>query len=191
MIVAVMALVATTASAQFKFGGGVTMGTEMGMNDEGDVKAGFGVNVRGLFDISEKFKVSPGFTYFFPGAPEGVDMSAWQLNADAQYHFYSNESISIYGIGGLNYSHMKTEFDTGDAADAIGGLVGDLGDLGDLGGLVDDVFSAAGVSNEVKDNKIGLDLGAGINFGKFYGEVKYDTAFEQVALSVGILFGGN
>lgn len=177
MIVAVMAFVAS-ASAQFKFGGGVTMGTKMGMNDSFEDKAGFGINVRGVFDISEKFKVSPGITYFFPGAPDGYDLKAWQLNADAQYHFYSNESVSIYGLGGLNYSHSKVKVDVGDFFEDV------LGE--DLGSM----FGAAG-SAEDSEGKIGIDLGAGINFGKFYGEVKYDTAFEQVALSVGILFGGN
>lgn len=39
------------------------------------------------------------------------------------------------------------------------------------------------------DNEIGLNLGAGALLKeKFFGELKYDTAFEQLALTVGILF---
>lgn len=173
-VVAIMALVASSANAQFKFGGGVTMGTKMGIDDDGDEKMGFGINVRGDYYFSEKFSVAPGFTYFFPGSPDGIDLSAWQLNADAHYHFYSNESVSVYGIGGLNYSSMKAEFDLTD-------FLGEFGDVLSVGG-----------SAEETDNEIGIDLGVGANFGKFFGELKYDSAFDgQIALSVGILFGGN
>jgi opacity protein-like surface antigen len=161
-LVAIMALVASAANAQFKYGGGLTLGTKMGMDDDGDEKMGIGINVRGDYYFSEKFSVSPGFTYFFPGTPDGYDMNAWQLNADAHYHFYSNESIGIYGLGGLNYSHVKVEIDVMP-------------------------FGSA----EESDGEIGIDLGAGIEFGKLFGEIKYDSAFEQMAFAVGILFGGN
>ncbi|TRX62362.1 outer membrane beta-barrel protein [Carboxylicivirga sp. M1479] len=178
LLVAVMAMVASASMAQVKFGGGLTLGTKMGLNDSYEEVAGVGLNVRATFDISEKFKIAPGFTYFFPGSPDGMDMSAWQLNADAQYHFYSNESISIYGIGGLNYSHAKVEFDAGDLLDDL------------FGEDISSFIPMGAATAEESDNKIGVDLGAGINFGKFYGEIKYDTAFEQMAFSVGILFGG-
>ncbi len=42
--------------------------------------------------------------------------------------------------------------------------------------------------NSVDDNEIGLNLGAGAKKNKLFGEVKYDTAYEQLALTVGILF---
>lgn len=38
------------------------------------------------------------------------------------------------------------------------------------------------------DNEIGLNLGVGAKKNKLFGELKYDTAFEQLALTVGILF---
>ncbi|MCG8582287.1 MAG: porin family protein [Bacteroidales bacterium] len=172
-LVAVMALVASAANAQFKYGGGITLGSKMGIDDDVSEKMGIGINVRGDYYFSEKFSVSPGFTYFFPGTPDYIDMSAWQLNADAHYHFYTNESISVYGIGGLNYSHTKWE-----------------SDLTDFFGL-DDMFSVDG-SAEDTDGEIGVDLGAGIEFGIFFGEVKYDSAFDgQMALTFGVLFGGN
>jgi len=168
VLVALMAMVSTASFAQFKFGGGITLGSKMGLNDSGEEKMGIGINVRGDYSFSEKFSVAPGFTYFFPSAPEGFDLSAWQLNADAHYKFYEADAFSLYGIGGLNYSHMKTKFDMGDE--------------------MNDLMGAFGVDTEVSDNEIGIDLGAGINFGQFYGELKYDTAFEQLGISVGILF---
>ena len=179
MLVAVMALVSMSSMAQFKFGGGLTMGTKMGIDDDGTNKMGFGINVRGDYYFSEKFSVAPGFTYFFPGTPDGIDLKAWQFNADAHYHFYSTDAIGIYGIGGLNYSHTKQEIEG-------------LGNLGGLGDLVDEALGLSGLDGEFKDGEVGIDLGVGANFGKFFGEVKYDSAFDgQVALTVGILFGGN
>ncbi|MCT4646102.1 MAG: porin family protein [Carboxylicivirga sp.] len=177
MVVAFFAALSMSSFAQVKFGGGLTMGSKMGINDSFNEKAGFGINARVLFDINEQFKIAPGLTYFFPGAPDGIDLSAWQLNADAHYHFYSTESISLYGIGGLNYSYTKTKFDAQE-------LVDDLFGEG-AGSLL-----GANGSAEESDGEIGVDIGAGISFNQFYGEVKYDSAFEgQIALSFGILFG--
>ncbi len=179
-VIAVLALISTASFAQFKVGGGLTLGSKMGISDDGDEKMGFGVNVRGDYYFSEKFSVSPGFTYFFPGSPDGIDLSAWQVNADAHYHFVKNEGFSFYGIGGLNYSHSKYEFDSSDIFDGLGDEYGEL---------VDGVLDMAGVSAEDTDNEIGFDLGVGVNFSKFFGEVKYDTAFDgQLAITVGILF---
>jgi len=50
--------------------------------------------------------------------------------------------------------------------------------------------AAAGYLDDssVSETEIGLNLGAGANFNKFFGEVKYDTKMEQLALTVGILF---
>lgn len=178
-------LMASTASAQFKIGGGLTAGSKISMDEDGE-KMGFGVNVRGEFSLMDKLALTPGFTYFFPSTPDGYDLSLWQLNADVHYTLAgAGTPVSVYALGGLNYSHSKVEFDMGDAisdgmdelGDEFGDLFGDLGDaFGDLG------------SSEETENEIGINLGAGVKFSKFYGEVKYDTAFEQVALSVGIMF---
>ena len=159
-LVAMVATIATASNAQeWKFGGGLTLGTEMGIDDDGSRKMGFGLNLRADCAFNEKFSVAPGFTYFFPSTPEGFDLSAWQICADAHYIFLGEENFSLYGIGGLNYSYAKTEFDF------------------------------LGVPVEDDNSEIGIDLGAGANFGSmFFGELKYDTAFEQVAITVGVLF---
>ncbi|TAJ14899.1 porin family protein [Marinilabiliaceae bacterium JC017] len=177
-VVAVMAIFSSVSFAQFKIGGGLTMGTKMGIDDDGDEKMGVGINVRGDYYFSEKFSVSPGFTYFFPGAPDGIDLNAWQINTDAHYHFYSNDVISVYGLGGLNYSHTKTEV---DVSDFVNGVINDIDP--DLGFDID-----FGGTAEETDGEVGFDIGAGVNFSKFFGELKYDTAFEQVAITVGVLF---
>ncbi len=145
-----MAFISTASFAQFKFGGGLTLGSKVSIDDDLSEKMGIGLNIRGDYSFNDALSVSPGFTLFFPSAPGDVDITLWQLNADAHYNFYNADGISIYGLGGLNYRYAKVE--------------------------------------DFDDSEIGLDLGVGANFNKFFGEIKYDTAFEQVALSVGIMF---
>ena len=182
-------LMASTASAQFKIGGGLTAGSKISMDDDGSEKMGFGVNVRGEFSLMDKLALTPGFTYFFPSTPDGYDLSLWQLNADVHFTLAgAGTPVSVYALGGLNYSHSKVEADMGDAfTNGMEDMGDDLGDFGDLFDGLGDALGDLG-SYEETENEIGINLGAGVSFSKFYGEVKYDTAFEQVALSVGIMF---
>jgi len=164
MLFALAMLLAVSASAQFKVGGGLTIGTKAGgYDDDGDEKIGIGLNLRGDYAFDESWSLSPGFTFFFPSGPEGVDVTYWQLNADAHYNFHAEGDIGIYALGGLNYSYVKVESNF------------DGGEFGSFS------FSA-------DDSEIGLNLGIGALMDQFYGELKYDTAFEQIALSAGIMF---
>ena len=159
LVVAIMALFTLSSSAQWKFGGGLALGTKMGIDDDGSDKMGFGINGRADYSINEKFSVAGGLTYFFPSAPEGMDLTAWKLAADAHYKFM-DENFSLYGIAGLGYNYAKSKIDI------------------------------MGYSAEADDSEIGLDIGAGINYNKFFGEIAYNTSFEQIEITVGILFGG-
>ncbi len=155
LLVAVIVLFATVSNAQFKYGGGLTLGTQM----SADAGTGIGLNVRGDYTIDDNWSISPGFTFVFPSSNALLDYSAWQLNADAHYNFHETDGFQIYGLAGLNYTNVK--FDV------------NLGGLASVGG---------------SDGSVGLDLGAGANFGMFFGELKYDTAFEQLGITVGVLF---
>jgi opacity protein-like surface antigen len=164
MLFAIALFITATATAQFKVGGGLTIGTKAGgYSDDGDEKIGIGLNVRGDYAFNESWSVAPGFTFFFPSGPEGMDVTYWQLNADAHYNFHAEDDIGIYALGGLNYSYVKVETDF---------------DGGEWGSF----------SYSADDSEIGLNLGVGATLSQFYGELKYDTAFEQIGLSAGILF---
>lgn len=174
-------LLTTTVSAQFKVGGGVTIGPEIGLDDDYSEKMGFGINVRGEFSLMDKLALTPGFTYFFPSAPDGIDYSIWQLNADVHYTLAgAGTPVSVYLLGGLNYTSVKFESEAvnsfEDALDEYEEYFGDAMDITIDGG------------DDDPDNEIGINGGAGVSFSKFYGEVKYDTALEQIGLSVGIMF---
>ncbi len=150
---------ASASFGQLKYGGGLTLGTKVSLDDDLDEKMGFGLNIRADYAINDKFSIAPGFTFFFPSVPSGGDLTLWQLNADAHYNFAETGNMKIYGIGGLNYSYWKLEAESSNWSE--------------------------------DDSEIGVDLGVGANMGILFGEVKYDTAFEQIGLTVGVLFGGN
>lgn len=161
--VVIVAFLSLSASAQFKVGGGLAIGTQAGF-DEGGNKLGLGIDVKGDYAFNETWSLSPDFIFFFPGSPEGIDVTFWQLNANAHYNFHEADGFNFYGLAGLNYSQMKVELDLG---------------LGEYG--IGNFSSSAG--------EIGLNLGAGATYNQFFGELKYDTAFEQITISVGVLFG--
>ncbi|MGQ1892052.1 outer membrane beta-barrel protein [Thermophagus sp. OGC60D27] len=150
--------VAATVSAQLNIGGGLTFGTQAAFDEDGE-KMGVGLTLKGVYVINEKWSVSPDFTYYFPSGGDYFDVSLWQLNANAHYHFFEMTDLGLYALGGLNYSHMKWEYD-GDEW----------------------------IGWDDSDGEIGLNLGIGANVSRFFGELKYDTAFEQLALSIGIYF---
>lgn len=157
-----MFLVGQEVNAQMKVGGGVVIGTDLSLDDDGSETVAFGVGVKGLYELNESFSIAPGFTYFFPSAPDGFDITKYAFDIDAHYNFVKSETLKVYAIGGLNYSYSD--------------LSVDLGDYGSVDG---------------SDSKVGFDLGAGLRTGgdtQFYGEVKYNTAFENVIASVGVLF---
>ena len=152
-------LMGSSAFAQIEYGGGITLGSEMGIDDDGSEKMGIGINLRGSYSLLDKLAASAGFTYFFPSTPSGMDWTVWQINADAHYTFVGAGVANIYALGGLNYTHSKVEIDAG-------------------------LFTG-----ESDDGEVGLDLGIGgkIDIGGF-GEIKYDTALEQIAITVGFMF---
>ena len=155
-IISVIALFSLSTTAQWRYGGGLTLGSKMGMDDDFSDKMGFGIHGRADYTINEKFSIAGGLTYFFPSAPSGIDLTYWKLAADAHYTFMK-EDFSLYGLAGLGYNYAKVKWEGFGSAD---------------------------------DSEIGLDIGAGINFNKFFGEIAYNTAPEQIEITVGILFGG-
>ena len=157
-----MLLVGQEVSAQMKLGGNLVLGSKLSIDDDGSDKAAFGIGVKGLYELNESFSIAPGFTYFLPSSPDGIDVSYYVLDADAQYNFVKNESLKVYAIGGLNYSYADVSFD--------------LGDFGDISGA---------------DSKVGLNLGIGARTGgdvQFFGDLKYNSAYENINLAVGVLF---
>ncbi len=96
-----------------------------------------GIGVNAEFPILENLTIAPSFIYYLPKEEFGVKINWLELNANANYYFVANEGISVYGMGGLNYSSVKVSYDNNY--------------------LFGSNYSAT-------DGRIGLNLGGGINF---------------------------
>lgn len=157
-----MVLVVHEVNAQMKLGGNLVLGTKLSIDDDGSEAAAFGIGIKGLYELNESFSIAPGFTYFFPSSPDGLDLTEYVLDVDAHYNFVQEEAFKVYAIGGLNYSYVDASID--------------FGEFGTFSG---------------SDSKVGLNLGVGARTGgdiQFFGDIKYNSAYENVNLAVGVLF---
>lgn len=118
----------SSAQTDTRLGAMLAYGTEI-------ENIGLGVNAE--FPVMEKLTISPGFIYYFPKDESGINLNWWELNANANYYFADTESIGFYGLAGLNYSHVKVDYDGP---------------------------SIPGMDFEYSDGRFGLNLGAGANF---------------------------
>jgi opacity protein-like surface antigen len=149
-------------NAQFKLGITTTAGTDLSIDDNGEETIAFGVGVKGVYDITSSFSIAPGFTYFFPSVPDDLDINMYVVDLDAHYNLVANDNFKLYALGGLNYSIVDVSVDAGD-------------------------FGSVSSS----ESEIGANFGAGIRSGgdlQFFGDIKYNTAFENINATVGILF---
>jgi len=158
LIIAVCLIATSTAFSQVKFGVGGVVGTKSGIKETGEFKMNFGANARLLYDFSEKFALTGGFTYFLPskvdvGATE-LKLNIMALNADAVYYLMDDNNVKVYGLGGVNWASAKVE--------------------------------AAGIS--VTNSEFSWEAGAGVMFSNFFIEAKYDANMEQIVGVVGIYF---
>ncbi|OAV71801.1 hypothetical protein Barb4_00408 [Bacteroidales bacterium Barb4] len=103
-----------------------------------------GIGARFNYGITDRIRVTPGFTYFFP--KDGF--SAWETNADVHYLFPVTGKVTVYPLAGLTFTGWK--FDAGNA----------FGDLGGLGDVLGDYLDNA--SSDI--TRFGVNLGGGIQY---------------------------
>lgn len=82
-------------------------------------------------------KISPSFIYYLPKDQVDVKINWFEINGNANYYFLDQDKLSVYGLGGLNYSSVKAKYD------------------GPYSGLID--YGAS-------DGRFGLNIGGGANF---------------------------
>ncbi len=151
-------LISTSIFSQFKVGGGVTFGNRISNNQD----IGAGLNIRCNYSFNPKLTLSTGYTYVIPSTIGGTRYTSWQINSDLHYNFLSKDNFKLYGLAGINYTQEKnsTSFTNGSILSTMNSSTG----------------------------KAGLNVGIGANFKKYFGEVKYDSSYNQVALTLGIFF---
>lgn len=90
------------AQAQTKVGVHLGYGSEI-------EKAAIGANAE--FGITDKISIAPDFTYYFTEKTEYVKMSVWEFNANGHYYFLDQDKFKVFGLAGLNYTHVKVTTD--------------------------------------------------------------------------------
>ncbi len=114
------------AQENTRIGGFLAYGTEI---------ENIGIGANAEFPIMKNLTISPSLIYYLPKNEYGVKVNWFEVNANANYYFVSQDNMSIYALGGLNYSSVKVTFDEA--------LLG---------------------SYSSSDGRFGLNLGGGINF---------------------------
>jgi hypothetical protein len=77
----------------------------------------------GEFAVMEKLTIAPQLIFYFPEERGNVDVNVFELNINANYYFYNHDIFEFYGLGGLNYTRVKVDFDGGgDSSDGEMGL---------------------------------------------------------------------
>ncbi len=130
---------------------------------------GLQVNASAAIAEVENLRVAGDLTYYLPdsesetigGETYEASFGMIALNANAHYFFFANETLSAYGLGGLNISRSSTSVDF------------------------------AGATESDSNMEFGLNLGAGLHypvtFGVVYGEVKLVTGdYDRMELGGGV-----
>lgn len=144
-----------------KAGGGLVYGTDI---------ESLGLQANGYYrlPVNEQVFVGGDITYFFgdsesfPGGEESYSLLT--ININGQYHFYQDDGLGAYGLGGINYGMFRYSAEYDQASD----------------------FNTSGSESEV-----GLNLGAGVeydlDFGMIYGELKFVVSgYDQLVLGAGV-----
>src|SRR5690554_3836058 len=118
------------------------------------------------FGLTDKISIAPDFTYYFTEKIDYLKTSMWELNANAHYYFMDNDKFKVFGLGGLNYTHVKVTWD-GPSFWGIGG------------------------NPSESDGEIGFNLGGGATYDltdkiQAFSTLKYTIgSTDQVVLFVG------
>jgi outer membrane protein X len=143
--------------AQVRIGGFLGYGSEV-------EQLAIGANAE--FFLNEKMAIAPSLAFYLPEENGPYKLNVWELNGNFHYYFVSEDMISVYGLGGLNFTSVHVKIDGG--------------------GFFDDVDDS--------ETEIGLNIGGGINFKVTdkiipFGELKYAISdFDQVAIFFGVKF---
>lgn len=147
------------AQAQTKVGIHFGYGTEI-------EEPAIGANAE--FGITDKISIAPDFTYYFTEKIDYVKMSVWEFNANGHYYFLDQDKFKVFGLAGLNYTHVKVSWD----GPSYGGIFG-------------------GINESSSDGEIGINLGGGATYDltdkiQAFSTLKYTAgSTDQLAIFIG------
>lgn len=145
-------------NAQIQLGGGLTFGTGI---------SSLGFNLRGTYEINEKFLAAPGINFFFKDKSlSDATFSYFSVDLDGRYQLISiGDDINVYPVGGLNIFNTKID------------------------------GSTTGVRTREPGLSIGLNLGLGAQVAtltslSYFGEFKVTVGgIDQSTITAGVLYG--
>lgn len=124
-ITLVLLLITTVANAQFKVGGKLSYGSEI---------ESLGIGAKAIYELDENFSLSGELNYFFGSntnstinvegfdiGEQEVETSLTTLNTDLHYNLSNLNDLSLYAIGGLNFSFYSTESTSDNNIPGVGG----------------------------------------------------------------------
>jgi outer membrane immunogenic protein len=125
-----------------------------------------GIGAVGEFKIAPKWSIAPQLVFYFPDDGNGADVSFFELNANVNYYFFSQDVFELYGLGGLNFARWKVDYDNNAFEDRSDTEVG-----------------------------LNLGIGSNFDFGKKFvpfAELRFTLGeFDQTVLNLGMKFNLN
>jgi opacity protein-like surface antigen len=170
LVLLLSGVISFSSFAQVSINPGIAYGSEI---------ENLGITVGAEYFVSEKVSIAPDIIYYFTkkestvfaGSDIEIKANLWELNGNVHYYFVDNSSISVYGLGGLNYSHAGVKYKQTEVGS----------------GIVEAEF-------EDDDGEIGVNLGVGANFSirqNFtpFTELKYvGVSTDQLVITAGVRF---
>lgn len=123
-----------------------------------------GIGANAEFGLTDKLKIAPSFLYYFTEDHDFVKTNLWELNGNVNYYFIDQNDLGVYGLGGLNYTHISAK------------------------------ANYMGYSHSDSSGKIGLNLGAGLNYNitdrlSPYAELKFVISdYDQLVAMIGMKY---
>lgn len=82
------------------------LGTESAIDDNGEAKMGFGLNVGGEYFVSDAISAGASYDMFFKSEVGGASVNYSSINIDGRYYF----GEMFYGLAGLSLAKATSEF---------------------------------------------------------------------------------
>ena len=124
-ITLILLLITSIATSQIKVGGKLSYGSEI---------KSLGIGAKAIYNLDESLSLSGELNYFFGSntnstinvqgfdiGEQEVETSLTTLNTDLHYNLSNFNDISLYAIGGLNFSFYSTELSPENNFPGVGG----------------------------------------------------------------------
>lgn len=113
-------IILNSCSAQFsKIGGGITYSSGYKFHQEswqGNKSGPYAVSLKGIYEISASFHLSPSFAYFFPHITKDEvskqTVSTLMFDLDGHYVFNPLHKIELYGLAGIDILASGNKYDS-------------------------------------------------------------------------------